>query len=945
MADLFISYAREDIEFVRVLDDRLRASGREAWVDWRGIPPSAEWLAEIRAAIDGAEVFVSVISPGFLASSVCREELQHALARKKRIVPLLHREAPDGTIHPELAKLNWIFVRATDDLDTGVRTLQSAIDTDLDWVRAHTRLLVRAVEWDSKNREASYTLRARDLRAAEQWLAQAPGKEPQATVLHSEYILASRRAATRRERLVMAGVAFGVLVAAVLSVVAYFESHKANQNQIDATANAAENALNANLHIEALAASVSAGEQLDEMNRPLDRLVFTIFEDQSRNETYARVVSRLHQSLAAFHEQNRLEGHTNAVSAVAYSPDCSDGAPFSVSGGKDRRVLLWSAEQMTGDKPGTQTSLSLENGGEVTSVAISPDCQEIAAGSLENTIHIWGRAGSLLHTLNNASEIKTVRYSPDGHRLVSGDEAGNITLWNRNGDKIQSIDLKAGHILSMKLRRCPNGEQLLLSASANLATPLKLWKLNHRLQPVSVAFAAPGPDAKVQVKSIGISADCSIVAAGDVEGNMTLYRLNGAPYKTWPAHEGPVRSIDFSRDGRFMVSGGETDVSQPKLNNGDTVKLWTLTGEAVATFEGHRRPVTEVTFSNDSQTIVSASADKTIRLWNIDSLPVIEKRYWDSPALEAKISALEAKISPDGNGVLAVRTDNNIEIFNFRTRNKEALPNETNLEPYFGANDDAVYLLDKANNALSLSGDTTNNLINGYRGKADGVKFNPDGRSIALINKDGSVALWDLAGRNMEPLDGFKSTEQTMAFSPDGNILAAVSTDTNIPVIKLRTTTGGITGFPAIHQELIKQMVFAPDGKMLATAGEDRLIKLWSLAGSELGTLIGHDSEVANVAFHPEGKMLASSDFFGTVIVWSMNGRELARFNSESKGNIWSLQFTRDGKWLVAAGMDSVTRWNLNLAELMQQGCRALNAYISTNPNVSEQEKTLCQTH
>ena len=132
---------------------------------------------------------------------------------------------------------------------------------------------------------------------------------------------------------------------------------------------------------------------------------------------------------------------------------------------------------------------------------------------------------------------------------------------------------------------------------------------------------------------------------------------------------------------------------------------------------------------------------------------------------------------------------------------------------------------------------------------------------------------------------------------------------------------------------------------MLATAGEDRLIKLWSLAGPELGTLIGHDSEVANVAFHPEGKMLASSDFFGTVIVWSMNGRELARFNSESKGNVWSLQFTRDGKWLVAAGMDSVTRWNLDLAELMQQGCRALSAYLSTNPNVSDQDKRLCGTH
>lgn len=751
-----------------------------------------------------------------------------------------------------------------------------------------------------------------------------------------------------RKSIVIRRVGASLIISLTLGVMGFagwssIQGSKAIQNRIDATANAAENALNANFQIEALAAAVSAGEQLDEMNRPLERFVSTIFEDQSKNETFARVVGRLHQSLAVFHEKNRLEKHHDEVWAVAHSPDCPDGAQFAVSGGKDRRVILWSGEHMTGETSGKQQSLSLENGGQVTSVAVSPDCQEIAAGGQEiaasgfkNTIHIWGRAGGLVHTLNNAAKLNTLQYSPDGHMLVSGDESGKITLWPRNGDTIQSIDLKAGPILSMKLRRCPNGEQLLLSASENLATPLKLWKLTHQLQSVSASFPAPGLDARL--KSIGISADCSIVAAGDVKGNVTFYRLDGAPCKTWPAHEGPVRSIDFSRDGRFMVSGGETQLSQKKLTNDHTVKLWTLTGEAVATFHGHRRPITEVTFSNDSQTIVSASADKTIRVWNKDSLPVIDKRCWDSPAREAKISA-------DGNSVLAVRTDNNIEISNFRTRSREGLSNETKLDPYFGVVDDVVYLLDRANNALRLSGNTKNNLINGYRGKVDGVRFSPDGRFIALMNEHGSVALWDLASRTMEPLDGFKSTEETTAFSPDGNILAAVSTNTRVPVIKLRTSTGAITGFPVEHQDKITQIVFASDAKMLATAGQDRLIKLWSLAGSKLGTLIGHDSKVLNVAFHPEGKMLASSDSDGTVIVWSMNGQKLARFNSESIRKIWSLQFTRDGKWLVAAGMDSVSRWNLDLAELLRQGCRALNAYLSTNPNVSDQDKQLCRTH
>jgi hypothetical protein len=85
MADVFISYAREDIEFVRRLHEALANQGRDTWVDWEGIPPRAEWLAEIRTAIDSAAGFVFVISPDSIASQVCAAELQHAAERNKRV--------------------------------------------------------------------------------------------------------------------------------------------------------------------------------------------------------------------------------------------------------------------------------------------------------------------------------------------------------------------------------------------------------------------------------------------------------------------------------------------------------------------------------------------------------------------------------------------------------------------------------------------------------------------------------------------------------------------------------------------------------------------------------------------------------------------------------------------------------------------------------------------
>jgi len=71
MADVFISYAREDQEFVKKLSQALKSHGRDAWVDWTDIPPTVEWLREIFAGIEGTAVFAFLISPESVRSPVC----------------------------------------------------------------------------------------------------------------------------------------------------------------------------------------------------------------------------------------------------------------------------------------------------------------------------------------------------------------------------------------------------------------------------------------------------------------------------------------------------------------------------------------------------------------------------------------------------------------------------------------------------------------------------------------------------------------------------------------------------------------------------------------------------------------------------------------------------------------------------------------------------------
>lgn len=229
--DVFISYSRKDKEFVRALHNFLSEQKQSIWVDWEDIPPTADWLNEIYTAIEGTDTFLFILSPDSATSEVCAREIEHAVNHQKRLIPLVRREVDPKTVHPALASHNWLFMRETDDFDAALKTLLEAIDTDLDYVRAHTRLLVRAREWENKGRNDSFVLRGDDLKDAENWLAQGSSKKPQPTSLQTGYILASRRAASARQRMLLGAVTVGLVVAIVLAVIAFTQSQIAEQRR------------------------------------------------------------------------------------------------------------------------------------------------------------------------------------------------------------------------------------------------------------------------------------------------------------------------------------------------------------------------------------------------------------------------------------------------------------------------------------------------------------------------------------------------------------------------------------------------------------------------------------------------------------------------------------------------------------------------------------------
>jgi hypothetical protein len=159
------------------LKEALEARGRNIWIDADDIPPGAAWRRELGTGIEAADAFVFVISPDSVASRECAEELRRATELGKRLVPVLYRNTT--AVPDPLTSLQYIDAESASDFDRSVEQVDTAIQTDYDWVHAHTGWLARALRWEEGARDRSLLPRGSELEAAEHWLArQVEGKKP-----------------------------------------------------------------------------------------------------------------------------------------------------------------------------------------------------------------------------------------------------------------------------------------------------------------------------------------------------------------------------------------------------------------------------------------------------------------------------------------------------------------------------------------------------------------------------------------------------------------------------------------------------------------------------------------------------------------------------------------------------------------------------------------------
>ena len=414
--DVFVSYSRADRDAVVRLTEGLASKGKRAWVDLEDIPPSAEWMAEIRQAIEGADGYLVAISPDVARSKVCSEELEHARSAGKRIVPVLVRPTDPDSVPQSLASLNWID--ATDgSLEGAVDRIVQALETDLEHTKAHTRLLVRASEWDSRSQPRSLLLRGEDVKDAETLLVAGQGKEPVPTPLQARYVQASRHGVSRRQRVAVAIAVCVALVAATLGAFAWQQRSEARNAQARAEAQQHEAEVQARVaNSRALAAAA-----LSHFDSQTDLGVLLALEaarTADTSEARDAIQVAVQRSLGI---DRVLREHDGSANSVDYLPD---GRLASTS--DDDSMLI------SDPATGVVTDARTDVGEDPLRVSVSPDGRWVVTGDKHGRVIIWDTSDPTAAPVDvkaNNGWTYDVRFGPDGTFASAGSD-GTIRIWD-----------------------------------------------------------------------------------------------------------------------------------------------------------------------------------------------------------------------------------------------------------------------------------------------------------------------------------------------------------------------------------------------------------------------------------------------------------------------------------------------------------------------------------
>ena len=419
-------------------------------------------------------------------------------------------------------------------------------------------------------------------------------------------------------------------------------------------------------------------------------------------------------------ETARLEGHTDRITSVSFSPD--GGLLASAGGRGDPTVRLWDTA--------TQAQVATLTGhtGEVRSVAFSsPDGAILASGGWDRAVRLWDVAThEEMATLEeHGGPVHSVAFSRDGATLVSGAADGTVLL--RDVESRNAARL-SGHGSLSSMALSPDGAIL---ASGSQDGTVRLWDAATRARIATLEGHASG------VNSVSFSADGSLLASGSWDRTVKLWEVGSRELvETLEGHRDGVTSVSFSPDGTTLASAGGW--------NDATVRLWNVgTRELIGTLEGHTNEVRSVAFSPpDGALLASAGGyeDRTVKLWDVETRELIGTLEGH----ENEVSAVA--FSPDGNILASVSWDG-IRLWSVTTREPIVHLEGAGGRQSVAFSHDGQSLVSGSWGTVQLWDLTTRGstaALQGHTGLVHSVAFSRDGTTLATGAQDGTMLLWQI---------------------------------------------------------------------------------------------------------------------------------------------------------------------------------------------------------
>jgi WD40 repeat protein len=595
---VFIAYWRPDREIVQELAQALETHQIRVKGDWQ-LSPGEPYAELLDSWIENASSFVFVLTPESLQSVECRRELDYAIRLGKRLAPVLHRPVKLEDIPPAVRGIHWSNLATSREIPATAELLAASFLKDLEWERRHNRLLARALDWQRRGQLRALELRGEDLQDSEKFLQEAVAKPellPRPVKVQSDYVAASRKGESRFRRMVVASALAALLVALVLSTVAFrseagrrVEAERATRESKRAADKSAEAAKSLQLELEArkvadaktaeaaMQAQIAAAqaklaaakskEAADAAQRELDALT------QAQNQ---KLETAKQQALA---EANASRAETNAARARANSflkasrdtltskPDLA--AMLAVTAG---RMLEKIGEGTEEPREALVDALGRLSGYGLGQPYEAPGNRD---STLDVTISPHGHWAVTIPPIFdrgvNAQPLLYDLEQPDTRPLPLGEKAWDF-IWDRDDNWLLSAatsrvwDLR---MLSRPPRTLANWQEQFppLSSGLNLHqfgryfvavakdNALGIWDIGSAGSTVTPELLNLPKDARAAFREDG---NVVVVWSHDASG-ATVYHTAGGKFRTGAAVAGTLAAIDdvrFSPKGRWMLASG-----------------------------------------------------------------------------------------------------------------------------------------------------------------------------------------------------------------------------------------------------------------------------------------------------------------------------------------------------------------------------------------------------